>query len=106
MRPWYPLTWKGRGLPVEPILMVLLTSVGINAELWAGHVSWRCVSIQRCSMLQMQQRGALLLQHMARAESASQLNLDTLLCCEGQTTAPGWLCKLARHFRCHVLQSR
>ncbi|CAK0738288.1 hypothetical protein CVIRNUC_001021 [Coccomyxa viridis] len=41
MRPWYSLTWKGRGLPVEPILMVLLTSVGINAELWAGHVSWR-----------------------------------------------------------------
>ena len=60
MRPWYSLTWKGRGLPVEPILMVLLTSVGINAELWAGHVSWRCVCIQHCSMLQMRQRGALL----------------------------------------------
>ena len=99
MRPWYPLTWRGRGLPVEPILMVLLTSVGINAELWAGHVSWRCVCIQHCSMLQMQQRGALLSPHFARAESASQLTLGY------KTRCLGWRCGLARHSGCHVLQS-
>ena len=81
MRPWYLLTWKGRGLPVEPILMVLLTSVGINAELWAGHVSWRCVCTQHCSMLRMQQRGALVSQHAARAESANELTLEILLLC-------------------------
>ena len=38
---WYPLVWGGRSLPAEPILKVLLTFVGINAELWAGHTSYR-----------------------------------------------------------------
>ena len=39
---WYPLVWGRRSLPVEPILKVALTFVGINAELWAGHTSYRC----------------------------------------------------------------
>ena len=39
--PWYLLTWRGKAVPLEPLLMVLLTFVGINAELWAGHKSFR-----------------------------------------------------------------
>ena len=64
---------------MEPILIVLLTSVGINAELWAGHLSWRCVCIRHCSVLQMQHRGALLIQHVARADIASQPIIQVLL---------------------------
>lgn len=43
--PWYPLTWRGKALPLEPLLMVLLTFVGINAELWAGHKSYMYLNI-------------------------------------------------------------
>lgn len=39
---WYPLVWGGRSLPVEPFLKVALTFIGMNAELWAGHTSYRC----------------------------------------------------------------
>ena len=44
--PWYSLTWRGRGVPLEPLLMVLLTFMGINAELWAGHKSYRYENTQ------------------------------------------------------------
>ena len=39
---WYPLVWGRRALPVEPVLKVALTLLGIVAELWAGHTSYRC----------------------------------------------------------------
>ena len=50
--PWYPLTWRWKALPLEPLLMVLLTFVGINAELWAGHKSYRYIEtpIRTCSI--------------------------------------------------------
>ncbi len=43
-RAWFPFSWgvRGRQLPVEPALKVALTFIGINAELWAGHTSYRC----------------------------------------------------------------
>ncbi|EIE18466.1 hypothetical protein COCSUDRAFT_60132 [Coccomyxa subellipsoidea C-169] len=42
-RAWFPFSWgvRGRQLPVEPALKVALTFIGINAELWAGHTSYR-----------------------------------------------------------------
>lgn len=45
-RAWFPFSWgvRGQQLPLEPALKVLLTFVGINAELWAGHTSYRCLS--------------------------------------------------------------
>jgi len=44
--PWYPLLWRGKAVPIEPLLMVLLTFMGINAELWAGHISYRYVILR------------------------------------------------------------
>ncbi|BDA48314.1 Transmembrane protein 45B [Coccomyxa sp. Obi] len=40
---WFPFSWgvRGKQLPLEPILKVLLPFLGINAELWAGHTSYR-----------------------------------------------------------------
>lgn len=40
---WYEFPLAGNKLPLEPILKVLFTFIGINAELWAGHVSYRYV---------------------------------------------------------------
>ena len=65
--------------------MVLLTSVGISAELWAGHVSWRCASIYSCSMLRMRPRNALLIEHGMRVESASQPIVEVLVPFVGNT---------------------
>jgi hypothetical protein len=43
-RPWYHAffgpTWLRR-IPLEPVLKVILPSIGILGELWLGHESWR-----------------------------------------------------------------
>lgn len=39
-RGWYEFPW-GTRIPLEPILKVVLTFIGINGELWFGHESWR-----------------------------------------------------------------
>ena len=41
-RCWYEFPW-GKRAPLEPILKVVLTFIGINGELWFGHESWRSV---------------------------------------------------------------
>ncbi len=40
-RCWFEFPWAKR-IPLEPILKVALTFIGINGELWFGHESWRC----------------------------------------------------------------
>ena len=40
-RTWYDFPFSSR-VPIEPLLKVLLTFIGINGELWFGHESWRC----------------------------------------------------------------
>ena len=40
-RSWYEWPWRPRLLALEPWLKVLLPFLGINMELWAGHVSYR-----------------------------------------------------------------
>eukprot|EP00884_Botryococcus_braunii_P016911 jgi/Botrbrau1/3903/Bobra.0183s0124.1 len=40
-RAWYRAPWGSRTAALEPFLKVALPFVGINAELWAGHVSYR-----------------------------------------------------------------
>ena len=64
--PWYPLTWRGKAVPIEPLLMVLLTFAGINAELWAGHISYRygILPAARCSV-----EGAPLVKSSTKAAS-------------------------------------
>ena len=44
-RAWYDFPW-GKRLPLEPILKVVLTFIGINGELWFGHESWRSVLLR------------------------------------------------------------
>ncbi len=39
-RTWYDFPFSTR-VPIEPLLKMLLTFVGINGELWFGHESWR-----------------------------------------------------------------
>ncbi|CAL5223553.1 g6086 [Coccomyxa viridis] len=39
-RAWYDFPWA-KSIPLEPILKVVLTFIGINGELWFGHESWR-----------------------------------------------------------------
>ncbi|KAK9917098.1 hypothetical protein WJX75_000858 [Coccomyxa subellipsoidea] len=39
-RTWYDFPFSSR-VPIEPLLKVLLTFIGINGELWFGHESWR-----------------------------------------------------------------
>jgi hypothetical protein len=39
-KPWFLQPFL-RELPLEPILKVFCTFIGINGELWAGHPSWR-----------------------------------------------------------------
>lgn len=39
-RSWYEFPSCSR-IPIEPLLKVLLTFIGINGELWFGHESWR-----------------------------------------------------------------
>lgn len=41
-RAWYDFPWA-KSIPLEPILKVVLTFIGINGELWFGHESWRFV---------------------------------------------------------------
>ena len=42
-RAWYEFPWCSCScnVPLEPLLKVALTFVGINGELWFGHESWR-----------------------------------------------------------------
>ena len=40
-RSWFEFPWALKNVPIEPVLKVLLPFVGINGELWAGHVSYR-----------------------------------------------------------------
>ena len=40
-RSWYDFPIGTSRYPAEPILKMLLPFIGINAELWAGHVSYR-----------------------------------------------------------------
>ena len=40
-RCWFEFPWAKR-IPLEPMLKVALTFIGINGELWFGHESWRC----------------------------------------------------------------
>lgn len=42
-RTWYEFPSNCCKVPLEPLLKVLLTFVGINGELWFGHESWRYV---------------------------------------------------------------
>ena len=44
-RAWYDFPWCCcTKVPLEPLLKVLLTFIGINGELWFGHESWRCAA--------------------------------------------------------------
>ena len=37
---WFEFPWA-KHIPLEPVLKVALTFIGINGELWFGHESWR-----------------------------------------------------------------
>ena len=53
-RSWYDFPWAARRVPVEPMLKFVLPFIGINAELWAGHVSYRPVLLEFWHMLHSQ----------------------------------------------------
>ncbi|KAK9803119.1 hypothetical protein WJX73_006959 [Symbiochloris irregularis] len=40
-RSWYEWPWWVRSVPLEPLFKVVFPFIGINMELWAGHVSYR-----------------------------------------------------------------
>lgn len=41
-RSWFEFPWLLRNVPLEPWLKLALPFVGANAEIWAGHTSYRC----------------------------------------------------------------
>jgi hypothetical protein len=78
-RAWFPLEWGRAGkLPLEPALKVLLTFIGINAELWAGHTSYRCCA----------SREIFFVQERSSSETVQTHNLSLPLKCR-KPSAPG-----------------